>query len=108
VSKEDYAKVLISAPSRLVILLVAFIFGSAGVDVIRGPGIDLGANQQKLDACLVALDDSRSIASRYEADISELSSWAASAVDALPTIQRLGALDRAPDAFAFAGGTISQ
>lgn len=101
-SKDDYARIFVHAPSRLVAAVVLAFGGGIGWQHFYHHGDDIETAQREMDRCLVALADSRSIAHQYERDVVSVSRWARDTIGALPEFRRVEALNSAPRAYSFA------
>lgn len=105
-SNDDYARLFIHAPTRLVIILIACLGGGAGMHHFLAPGPDRSTDQQELFACQRALADTRILSGQYEQDIAELIAWSERTLATIGPIQRMGAFNDAPSVFTFARGSL--
>ena len=102
-SKDDYARFYLYAPTKLVLAVALAFGGGIGYRSFSGND-DSGGKDQRLDVCLYQLADIRSIANQHERDISALNQWATETLATIGSIQRLEALRSAPAAYSFARG----
>ena len=103
-SKDDYVKILVYTPARVILALVLAFGGGVGYVHVLGVGDGSEQAQRELDSCLVAYADARSLANQQAYDIAALSDWAAGTLGTLGQLQRLEALRDAPKAYTDARG----
>ena len=103
-SKEDYVRILVHTPAKVVLALAIAFGGGASYVFVLGIGDGSKHAQSDLDSCLIAYAEARSIANQQSRDITELSEWAAGTLRTLSSVQRLEALDSAPASYSSARG----